>query len=57
MGRGDRPIKKEQIALFEDILKSDKEDRQTPWLSNKIVDVPLNDQVLKQVTRKIMKFI
>lgn len=60
MERGERPIKKEQIALLADILKADKEELHTLWLADQVMDVikdePLADEALKSVTKKIKKF-
>lgn len=60
MERGERPIKKEQIALLADILKADKEELQTLWLADQVMDVikdePLADKALKSVTKKVKKF-
>jgi transcriptional regulator with XRE-family HTH domain len=36
MERGERPIKKEQIAILADILKADKEELQTLWLADQL---------------------
>lgn len=60
MERGERPIKKEQIALLADILKVDKKELHTLWLADQVMDVikdePLADEALKSVTKKIKKF-
>ena len=60
MERGERPIKKEQIALLADMLKADKEELHTLWLADQVMDVikdePLADEALKSVTKKIKKF-
>ena len=59
MERGDRPIKKEQIAILADILKADKEELQTLWLSDQLYNViegqPMADEALKSVSKKIKK--
>jgi len=59
MERGDRPIKKEQIAILADILKADKEELQTLWLSDQLNNViegqPMADEALKSVSKKIKK--
>ncbi|MFZ4107031.1 helix-turn-helix domain-containing protein [Flavobacterium sp.] len=59
MERGERPIKKEQIAILADILKADKEELQTLWLADQLYDViegqPMADEALKSVSKKIKK--
>jgi transcriptional regulator with XRE-family HTH domain len=59
MERGDRPIKQEQIAILADILKADKEELQTLWLSDQLYNViegqPMADEALKSVSKKIKK--
>lgn len=59
MERGERPIKKEQIAVLADILKADKEELYTLWLADQVMDVikdePLADEALKSVSKKIKK--
>ncbi len=59
MERGERPIKKEQIAILADILKADKEELYTLWLADQVMDVikdePLADEALKSVSKKIKK--
>lgn len=59
MERGDRPIKKEQIAILADILKADKEELQTLWLADQLYNViegqPMADEALKSVSKKIKK--
>lgn len=37
--RGERPIKKEQIAVLAEILQADKEELLILWLKNQIIDV------------------
>lgn len=57
--RGERPIKKEQIAILADILRVDKEELLTLWLADQVYNViqgePLADEALKSVSRKIRK--
>ncbi|MBI1307175.1 MAG: helix-turn-helix domain-containing protein [Bacteroidetes bacterium] len=57
MDRGERPIKKEQIAILADILKVEKEELHTLWLADQVKDVikdePLADKALKSVSKKI----
>ena len=59
MERGERPIKKEQIAILADILKADKEELQTIWLADQLYNViegqPMADEALKSVSKKIKK--
>ena len=59
MERGERPIKKEQIAILADILKADKEELQTLWLADQLYNViegqPMADEALKSVSKKIKK--
>lgn len=59
MERGERPIKKEQIAILADLLKADKQELQTLWLAdqlyNVIEDQPMADEALKSVPKKIKK--
>lgn len=59
MERGERPIKKEQIAILVDILKADKEELQTLWLADQLYNViegqPMADEALKSVSKKIKK--
>jgi HTH-type transcriptional regulator, competence development regulator len=60
MERGERPIKKEQIAILADILKADKEELQTLWLADQLYNViegqPMADEALKSVSKKIKKW-
>jgi len=57
--RGERLIKKEQIALLAEILKADKEALLTLWLADKLYNViegeSMADQALKSVSKKIKK--
>lgn len=57
--RGERPIKKEQIAILANILRVDKEELLTLWLADQVYNViegePLADEALKSVSRKIRK--
>ena len=57
--RGERPIKKEQIAVLAEILKADKEELLTLWLADKLYNViegePMADEALKKVSKKIKK--
>lgn len=59
MERGERPIKKEQIAILADILKADKEELQTLWLADQLYNViegqPMADEALKSVSKKIKR--
>lgn len=59
MERGERPIKKEQIAILAEILKTDKEELQTLWLADQLYNViegePMADEALKSVSKKIKK--
>ena len=59
MERGERPIKKEQLAILADILKTDKEELQTLWLADQLYNViegqPMADEALKSVSKNIKK--
>ena len=59
MERGERPIKKEQIPILAEILKTDGEELLTLWLADQVMDIikdePLADEALKSVTKKIKK--
>jgi HTH-type transcriptional regulator, competence development regulator len=39
MERGERPVKKEQIAILADILNAEKEELLTLWLADKLDNV------------------
>lgn len=58
--RGERPIKKEQIAVLAEILKADKEELLTLWLADQLYNViegePMADEALKKVSKKIKKW-
>lgn len=51
MERGERPIKKEQIAILADILKADKEEFHTLWLADQVMDVIKGDPLADQATQ------
>jgi transcriptional regulator with XRE-family HTH domain len=57
--RGDRQLKKEQIPLLAEILKTDKTELETLWLADQLMklikDEPTADEALKSVSRKIKK--
>lgn len=57
--RGERPIKKEQIAVLAEILDADKDELLTLWLADQVYDVIKDEAVankaLKQVSDKIRK--
>jgi len=57
--RGDRQIKKEQIAVLAEILKADKEELLTLWLADQLYNViegePMADEALKSVSKKIKR--
>ena len=57
--RGERPIKKEQIAILADILQADKEELLTLWLADQVYDVLKDEQqadkALKSVSKKLKK--
>jgi len=57
--RGERPIKKDQIAVLADILQADKEELLTLWLVDQVYDVLKDekqaDEALKTVSKKIKK--
>lgn len=59
MERGERPIKKEQVALLANILNADKEQLYTLWLADQVMEViknePWADEALKTVSKKIKK--
>lgn len=54
--KGSRLLKKEQIPVIAEILKTDKEELLTLWLADQVMEVingePLADQALKTVTKK-----
>ena len=54
--KGTRQLKREQISVIAEILKSDKEELLTLWLADQVMDVlkdePLADEALKAVTKK-----
>ena len=54
--KGLRQLKKEQIPVIAEILKSDKEELLTLWLADQVMEVldgePLADEALKSVTKK-----
>ena len=57
--RGDRHLKKEQIPLLAEILKTDKVELETLWLADQLMqlvkDEPTADEALKSVTKQIKK--
>lgn len=57
--RGDRQLKKEQIPLLAEVLKSDKEELLTLWLADQVFNLvegePVADKALKSVSKKIRK--
>lgn len=57
--RGERQIKKEQIAVLAEILKADKEELLTLWLADQLYNViegePMAGKALKSVSKKIKK--
>jgi transcriptional regulator with XRE-family HTH domain len=59
MERGQRPIKKEQIAILANILKADKEEFQTLWLADQLYNLiegqPMAVEALKSVSKKVKK--
>ena len=59
MERGERPIKKEQVAILAEILNADKQELLTLWLADQVFDVIKDeqfvDEALKSVTKKIKK--
>lgn len=59
MERGERPIRKEHVAILADILKADKEEFLTLWLADQVMEVikdePLADEALKSVTKTMKK--
>jgi transcriptional regulator with XRE-family HTH domain len=59
MERGERPIKKEQIVILAKILKVEKDELLTLWLSDQLYDLIKNednaDEALKSVSKKIKK--
>lgn len=54
--KGTRQLKREQIPVIAEILKSDKEELLTLWLADQVMEVlngePLADEALKTVTKK-----
>jgi len=59
MERGERPIKKEQIAILAEILDANKEELYTLWLADQVMNVikdePLADKALQSVSKEIKK--
>ncbi|AFD07029.1 helix-turn-helix domain-containing protein [Solitalea canadensis] len=57
--KGLRPLKKEQIPLLAEILKADKVELETLWLTDQLMqlvkDEPTADEALKSVSKKIKK--
>lgn len=57
--RGDRQLKKEQIPLLAEILKTDKQELLTLWLADQVYGViqgePLADEALKSASKKLKK--
>ena len=57
--RGERLIKKEQVAQVATILKADAEELLTLWLADQVMDVlkdeKLADKALKTVSKNIKK--
>ena len=57
--RGQRQIKKEQIPLLAQVLKSDVDELQTLWLADQLYNMvqgePMADKALKSVSKKIKK--
>ncbi|MNS53625.1 Helix-turn-helix domain protein [compost metagenome] len=57
--KGLRPLKKEQIPLLAEILKADKVELETLWLTDQLMqlvkDEPTEDEALKSVSKKIKK--
>lgn len=57
--RGGRQLKKEQIPLLAEILKSDKEELLTLWLADQVYNLIEGESVageaLKSVSKKIKK--
>ena len=54
--KGSRQLKREQIPVIAEILKTDKEELLTLWLADHVMEVlngePLADEALKSVTKK-----
>ena len=57
--RGDRQMKRDQIADLAAILQTDKEELLTLWLADQLYSVikgePMASEALKSVTKKIKK--
>ncbi|MFT3903924.1 MAG: helix-turn-helix transcriptional regulator [Niabella sp.] len=57
--KGLRQLKKEQIPLLAEILKTDKVELETLWLADQLMqlvkDEPTADEALKSVSKKIKK--
>lgn len=57
--RGDRQLKKEQIPLLAEILKTDKTELETLWLADQLMqlvkDEPTADEALKKVSKKLKR--
>jgi transcriptional regulator with XRE-family HTH domain len=59
MERGERPIKKEQVAILAEILNAAKQELLILWLADQVMDVikdeQFADEALKSVTKKVKK--
>ena len=57
--RGERQLKKEQIPLLAKILKTDKVELETLWLTDQLMqlvkDEPTANEALKSVSKKLRK--
>ena len=57
--KGLRQLKKDQIPLLAEILKTDKVELETLWLADQLMqlvkDEPTADEALKSVSKKIKK--
>ena len=55
--RGERKAKKEQVLLFAEVLKSNKNELLTLWLADQVFDLiqgePMADNVLKSVSKNL----
>ena len=53
--RGDRPIKKEQICLLAQVLKTNEDDLTTLWLADQLMDVLKDEKFADKALKKVSK--
>jgi transcriptional regulator with XRE-family HTH domain len=60
MERGERPIKKEQIAILAEILKADKKELMTLWLADQVYELVQDENLAleaMQVAENKLKYL